>query len=375
MNAVYLDFNATAPIRPQAAEAVSRALAVGANPSSVHAAGRRARALVEEARADVAALIGADVADLVFTAGGTEANALAIESAALLPQVSVLIVDATAHDCVLETARFTGKPVELWPVDADGLLDLAWLEQRLSIGEGRAFVALSFANNETGVIQPVERIAAVTSAHGAWLHLDAAQAAGKLRVDFRALGAETLAVAAHKLGGPQGVGVLAYGPRATLSRRQHGGGQERGRRAGTENVAGIAGFAAAARAAGEELRSTLNPAAWRDTAAARLAAEGATVIGEGAPRLPGTLCVGVSDWPSELQVIALDLAGVMVSAGSACSSGKVKPSRVLQAMGLDDLAAGALRASGGWSTTEADWQRFADVWIDAYRARRKRAAA
>jgi cysteine desulfurase len=378
MTPTYLDCNASSPIRPEAAEAVARALGIGANPSSVHAAGRRARATVEQARADVAALVGADASRLVFTSGGTEADALAVESAAALPDVTGLIVGATEHDAVVETARAAGKPVETWPVDRNGVADLNWLEERLAgWTTGRPFVALMLANNETGVIQPVAQASALVRGAGGWLHVDAIQAAGRIPVDEAVLGADTLALSSHKLGGPHGAGALIYGERATLSRRLHGGGQERGRRAGTENVPGIAGFAAAAQAALRDLPRAAEQGAWRDAAAARLQAAGAEVAGADVARVPNTLCTAVADWPSELQVIALDLAGVMVSAGAACSSGKVKPSRVLEAMGFGALARGALRASGGWSTEEADWIRFADAWLEVHarQGARKQSAA
>lgn len=363
MSTVYLDYNATAPIRPEAAEAVARALAIGANPSSVHAAGRKARMVMETARATVARFVGGDAQSLIFTSGGAEANALAIESA-VAAGFGPLIVGVTEHDTIVETAKATGAEVYPLPVDRDGVADLDALRAILSgLAGKRPFVALMLANNETGVIQPVTQAAALVREANGWLHVDAVQAAGKLSVDMTALGADTLTVSAHKVGGPQGVGALAWGPRATLTRRLHGGGQERGRRAGTENLSGVAGFAAAVDASVDKLVSHANA---RDAAAERLKASGATVIGEGAGRLSNTLCIAVPDWSSELQVIALDLEGVMVSAGAACSSGKVKPSRVLEAMGLHTLAPGALRASGGWATTSADWDRFAEVWCSAY---------
>lgn len=377
MSGIYLDYNASAPVRPQAVEAVAAALAAGGNPSSVHAVGRAARARVEQARTEVAALVGGPASTVVFTSGGTEANALAIESAVATGSKR-LIVGATEHDSVLEAAKATGLPVELLPVDAQGVSDLDWLRERLARwepGDGRPFVALMLANNETGVVQPVRGASEIVQKADGWLHVDAIQAAGKILVDSRLLGADTLTASAHKLGGPQGVGALTFGPRATLVRRLHGGGQERGRRAGTENVPGIAGFAAAARAA---LSDRNDNAAWRDAAAERLKAEGAIVLGDGAPRLPNTLCVAAPDHPAELQVMALDLAGVMVSAGSACSSGKVKASHVLSAMGHADLAGCAIRVSGGWATTESDWAAFADAWIEMrtrHAARRRAPAA
>lgn len=363
MTGVYLDYNATAKVRPETVEAVVRAYELGGNPSSVHAVGRAARALVEQARVDIAALIGGMPQTVVFTSGGTEANGLAIESAVATGSKR-LIVSAIEHDSVQETAKVTGAAVEVMPVDVQGRADLAWLAARLArwdAADGRPFVALMLANNETGVIQPVLEASEIVRGADGWLHVDAVQAAGKMLTDSRALGADTLSASAHKLGGPQGVGALTFGPRATLVRRQHGGGQERGRRGGTENVAGIAGFAAAARAA---MTDRVDNSPWRNAVAERLKAHGAVVVGEAAPRLGNTLCVASPGHAAELQVMSLDLAGFMVSAGSACSSGKVKASPVLSAMGLGDLAGCAIRVSGGWATTEADWQAFADAWIE-----------
>jgi cysteine desulfurase len=199
-----------------------------------------------------------------------------------------------------------------------------------------------------------------------WLHVDAVQAAGKIAIDSRALGADTLSISAHKIGGPQGVGALTFGPRATLSRRQHGGGQERGRRGGTENVPGISGFGAAAKVAAAALADLHRQAEGRDAAAQRLKADGSVVMGEAAPRLPNTLCIATPGFPADVQVMGLDLAGVMVSAGAACSSGKVKASPVLEAMGQGELSGCAIRVSGGWNTTPADWDRFVEAWSAAH---------
>ena len=376
MSSIYLDYNATAPIRPEAIDAMTRAFAVGGNPSSVHAAGRSARAIVEHARNEVAALVGGPASTVIFTSGGTEANALAIESAVATGSKR-LIVSAVEHDSVLESAKASGAAVEYLPVTADGVADLEWLSARLAnwdAADGRPFLALMLANNETGVIQPVREASEIVRAADGWLHVDAIQAAGKIITDSRALGADTLVVSAHKLGGPQGVGALTFGPRATMVRRQHGGGQERGRRAGTENVAGIAGFGAAAMAS---LRDKEIQAGWRDAAAQRLKAQGAVVIGESVVRLPNTLCIAAAGYGAELQVMALDLAGIMVSAGSACSSGKVKASHVLTAMGQGDLAACAIRVSGGWATQPEDWAAFAAAWeqVQSRHAARHRAPA
>ncbi|HEX7885557.1 MAG TPA: cysteine desulfurase family protein [Phenylobacterium sp.] len=360
---VYLDHNATTRVRPEAVAAVTHALETVGNPSSVHAAGRAARALMEQARADVAALIAAPASTVIFTGGGTEANALAIQSAVATGSRR-LIVSAIEHDSVLETAKASDAAVEYMPAGAGGAVDLDWLRDRLTAWteeDGRPFVALMLANNETGVVQPVAEAAELVRAANGWLHVDAIQAAGKVPVDSRAIGADTLSVSGHKIGGPQGVGALTFGPRATMVRIQHGGGQERGRRAGTENIPGISGFGAAAKAVCSDRNAD-----WRDRAATRLKAAGATVLGEDHPRLPNTLCVAFPGWDAERQVMALDLAGVMVSAGSACSSGKVKASHVLTAMGHADLAACAIRVSGGWDTTEQEWSRFADAWLEAH---------
>ena len=312
---LYLDHNATARVRPEAVEAVTRALEAVGNPSSVHAAGRAARAVMEQARADVAALVAAPASTVIFTSGGTEANGLAILSAVATGSRR-LIVSAIEHDSVLETAKASDAAVDYLPVNASGVADLAWLRERLAAwdeGDGRPFVALMLANNETGVIQPVSEASELVRAANGWLHVDAIQAAGKMPIDSRALGADTLSISAHKMGGPQGVGALTFGPRATMVRIQHGGGQERGRRAGTENIPGISGFGAAAKAV-----SGVGDPAWRDAAAARLKAAGAVVLGEGEPRLANTLCVATPGWDADRQLMALDLAGVMVSAGSAC---------------------------------------------------------
>ena len=368
----YLDHNATSPLRPEAYQAMLQALEEGGNPSSVHASGRAARDRLETAREKVAALVGASSERLVFTSGGTEANALAIGSAIASGAYGVLLIGATEHDAVANGMRATGLPIETWPVEASGAADLAWLAQRLARPvprDRRPFVALMLANNETGVIQPVAEAAALVRAAGGWLHVDAVQAAGKITVDLDALGAHTLAVSAHKLGGPQGVGALAFTSGVQVRAGLHGGGQERGLRAGTENVAGAAAFGAAATASLRDLAGAPEQAVWRDAAAARVSEAGAVIAGGAALRLPGTLCLAASGFPSALQVMALDLEGVEVSAGAACSSGKVKPSGVLAAMGFGDLAAGALRASGGWNTTEQDWDRFADAWL-AVQARR-----
>ena len=373
---VYLDHGATSPVRPEAVDAACEAMHGGGNASSVHAAGRAARDRIERARAEVAALVAADPERTLFTSGGVEADNLAITSAVAAGSRR-LLVGATEHVAVTAAAAATGLPVEGVPVRADGQADLGWLAGRLARwdrADGPPFVALMLANNETGVLHPVAEAAALVRDAGGWLHVDAVAAAGKVAVDMDALGADTVVVSAHKIGGPQGVGALSWSERVEPVRALHGGGHERGRRAGTENAPGIAGFAAAARLAAAHLPQAAAQAAWRDAAAERLAAAGVRVAGEGASRTPVVLSLAAPGFPSHLQVMALDLEGVMVSGGSACSSGKVRPSGVLEAMGFGALATGSLRASGGWSTTQADWARFADAWLHVHERAQFRAA-
>jgi cysteine desulfurase len=321
----------------------------------------------------VADLVEADPTGIIFSSGGTESNAQAIHSA-LAAGCERLIVGATEHPCVAEAAMASGKPVKVLPVDARGVIDLGRLSELLR-QPGKAVVAIHHANNESGVIQPIREAAALVRAAGGWLHVDAIQSAGKIAVDIRALDADSLTLSAHKLGGPQGVGALVFKEGVSGVRILHGAGQERGLRAGTENGPGIAGFGVAAVCAARDLETVASHAAWRDAAQARVKAAGATIIGEGADRLPNTLFLAVEGWDSPQQLITLDLAGIMVSAGSACSSGKVKPSKTISAMGLNRLATGGVRVSGGWGTTEGDWARFADAWVDAWTKHKARAAA
>ena len=373
MSGVYLDYNASALVRPEVLAIITEALADNGNPSAVHAAGRRARARVETARAKVAALVGADPTAVVFTSGGTEANAQALHSA-LAAGCERLIVCATEHLCVVEAALASGKSVKPLPVDERGVIDLVRLGQLLNQTGGRAVVAIHHANNESGVIQPLAEAARLVRAARGWLHVDAIQSAGKIAVDMRALGADSLTLSAHKLGGPQGVGALIMREGASAVRILHGAGQERGLRAGTENVPGIAGFGVASDCAIRDLPKAEAHRPWRDAAEAAVEAAGATILGKGAPRLPNTLFLSVACWDSPQQLIVLDLDGVMVSAGSACSSGKTKPSRAIVAMGRMDLATGGVRVSGGWGTTEEHWIKFAEAWVMAYSRQQVRAA-
>lgn len=358
---IYLDYNASAPLRPEAKDAVFEALGACGNASSIHAYGRRARATLEAARATVATACDRPGESVVFTSGATEANALALHSAAQAGCERILASDLE-HDSILETARTLGVRVEALPVESDGRVSLEAMELLLRTG-GRACVAVMAANNETGVLQPVDGAAALAIAAGAWLHVDSVQSFGRLDGPLFRPGVASVALSSHKLGGPQGVGALVLGEAAgPLAPIWRGGGQERGMRGGTENVAGVAGFAAAV-----SLASMVDPAlvAGRRRAEARLAAAGAVIVGAQAPRLDNTLCLAVDDWPSALQVMALDLEGVMVSAGAACSSGKVRASRAIAAMGMGPLAGGALRASCGWASRPEDWDRFAEAWLAA----------
>ena len=367
-NAVYLDWNATAPMRPEVASAMNVALARCGNPSSVHRWGRAQRHATEHARAAVAALVGARAEDVVFTSGGTEANHLAL----LGSSHRSVLVSAIEHDSVREAVA---DAISI-PVHSSGLVDLSALERLLAATKPPALVSLMLANNETGVIQPVASASAVARRYGALLHCDAVQAAGKIPVALDVLGVDLLTLSAHKIGGPQGAGALVLGRDLALTPLLRGGGQERGRRAGTENVPGIIGFGAAAELARDDHDSE-KIARLRDRAAAQLIdiAPAARVFGAEAPRLPNTLCITMPGVAAATQVVALDLAGVMVSAGAACSSGKVRPSHVLAAMGADpEEAQSAIRISLGWSTDVAAIERLVDAWGALYRRTRAEAA-
>ncbi len=365
----YLDHNATAPLRPEAEHALLSALRLNGNASSVHADGRAARAVIDQARDAVAALIGAPPAVLFFTSGGTEAVATALRPAIMRANgkdagkpADLLLNLATEHACAHGGHGF-GAAVETIPVNADGLADLGWLTARLSRhaaeGQGAALVNIQLANNETGVIQPVAEAARLAHAHGALIHCDAVQAVGRIAIDMVGLGVDAMSLSAHKMGGPKGVGALALAPGVALPGGLiRGGGQERSRRAGTENVPAIAGFGAAAAALRVGLaEEAARVGALRDEFERRLLAlsPSTTIFGRGAPRLPNTSCVAISGLKAQETLILLDLAGVSVSSGAACSSGRVSRSHVLAAMGVDAvLADGALRVSLGWSSVAED---------------------
>jgi cysteine desulfurase len=342
---LYLDANATEPLRHEARAAALAAMDLIGNPSSIHAEGRAARRVLENARTQVAARFGAAARDVVFTSGGTEANALAIAS---LRRDRRVLAGATEHPAVLRAA----EGAEILPVCENGTLDLDALEQALA-GKPPALVCLMAANNETGVIHPVGEVAALCRRHGALLHLDGVQAAGRIALSLAESGADSLALSGHKLGGPKGAGALLLRPGLDLAPLIAGGGQERGRRGGTEALPAIAGLGAAAVAADPADSTRL--AALRDSIEAGL---GLPVAGAATPRLPNTACIVLPGASAETQVIALDLAGIRVSAGAACSSGKVARSPVLAAMGFGEAAAHAIRVSLPWNAPQDTAERF-----------------
>jgi cysteine desulfurase len=374
MNAerTYLDWNATAPLRPEAREACIAALDVVGNPSSPHAHGRRARAIVEDAREQVAALVGTRPAEVVFTSGGTEAN-----NAVLAAGWDTIVLSGIEHDSVRAPARAGKARIIEVPVARNGMVRV---DVAITAGASasRSLMSLQVANNETGVIQPVAEAAAAAKAQGFLIHTDAVQAAGRIPVDLRALGVDYLTLSAHKLGGPKGIGALVMHERASLPALISGGGQERRRRAGTENVTAIAGFGAAAEAALRDLARMKQVSALRDRLEdqVRAVTPDAVVIGADAARLPNTANIALAGMSAETLVIALDLAGVAVSAGAACSSGKVGTSHVLEAMGLEQtVARAAIRVSLGWSSTERDVAAFVEAWGRVAARRRERAVA
>jgi cysteine desulfurase len=358
----YLDYNASAPLRSEARAVMLAALDVCGNPSSVHAEGRKARAIVDHARAQVAALVGAKPSEVVFTSGATEANA-----SVFAQRWDTLFVSSMEHPSVLAPAAANGGCVTAISAHADGVSATEEVAERVLAGDtvGRAMVALQLANNETGVIQPVAETAAFARAHDIFVHCDAVQAAGRIPIDFAMLGVDTMSLSSHKIGGPKGAGVLIIRDGISLPVFMAGGGQEQRRRGGTENVAAIAGFGTAAEFAGRDVARAAGIRVLRDTlerAVLELTPE-AIIVGAEAPRLANTSCIA---WPGKLAetlVIRLDLAGIAVSGGSACSSGKVGQSHVLAAIGLmPEIAASAVRVSLGPDTTVADCNAFLDAW-------------
>ena len=373
---VYLDWNSATPLRPEARQAMTDAWELSGNPSSVHTEGRKARRLVEEARAAIAAAVGARPQDVVFSSGGTEANALALTPGLRRgagQKVERLLVSAIEHTSVLVGGRFPSAAIGTIKVTAAGLVDLDQLRAQLAEGPP-ALVSVMLANNETGAVQPVAEVARIVHAAGGLLHGDAIQAFAKIPFDISSMGADLVTLSAHKIGGPKGVGAVVLAEDVQgLEPLLRGGGQELGRRAGTENVGGISAFGAATKAA----MAVLEPDAsrlrgLRDMLEVGLKqTPGMIVFSEAAPRLPNTTLFTVPGLKAETAVIGFDLAGIAVSSGSACSSGKVQPSHVLDAMGMGrELAQGAVRLSLGWSTSQADiemtlkaWRKLADALL------------
>ena len=352
----YLDYNASAPLHPSVRAAMVEALDRVGNPSSVHGFGRQCRATLEAARCAVAALIEARPAQVVFTSGGTEANHLALTG---FPSAATL-VSAIEHASVFAAAATAAR----LPVDTHGVIDLAALEAWLEKAPAPALVAIMLVNNETGVIQPISEAAALVHRRGGFLHCDAVQAAGRLPLNWKSLGCDSVSLSAHKLGGPAGVGALVVNQQLALT-PWLGGGQEQRRRGGTENLVGIVGFGRAAALGPTELATMPRLAGWRDRLEreAQALASQTQIIGVGAERIATTSCLASPGIPAETQVMALDLAGIAVSAGAACSSGKIQSSPVLTAMGLPPaLASSAIRVSLGWASQDSDIDRFIAAW-------------
>ncbi len=400
---VYLDHNATAPLRPEARAAMLAALDLAGNASSVHAEGRRARGVIEDAREQVAALVGAKPEEVVFTSGATEANNWALRGG-----WNAIVVGATEHDSVLAPARAVDPDVIELPCDGDGLIDIFAIPAQLSsslagdvareagggaathaasplaaphpyplptrgrgTGSAGGLVSIQLANPETGVVQPIAEAVAIARRHGLLIHSDAVQAVGRMPVDFHALGLDLMSISAHKLGGPKGAGAMVIRDGLDLPALMIGGGQERRRRSGTENVAAIAGFGAAAKAAVAGIARMEAVQRLRDELEQGVLAltPEAVVIGADAPRLANTSCIAMPGAQAATLLIKLDLAGIAVSAGSACSSGKIGGSHVLAAMGVDQqLAACAIRVSLGQVTSAQDVHRFLSAWADIHRS-------
>ncbi len=368
-NRIYLDYNATAPNRPEAVKTIQEAMRAPHNASSVHNFGREGRQIVEHAREQIAALVRAPATQIIFNSGATEGNNTVLQHF----KNERTLVSAIEHQAVLEAV----PNLEQIPVTPEGIVNLDALEKLLET-EKTGLISVMRVNNETGVIQPVQEAAALAHKHGALFHCDAVQAAGRIPINMAELGIDFLTLSSHKIGGPQGVGALALGLCGITPTLLHGGGQEKSARAGTENVAGIAGFGVAAEIALKELSAYQDKtgALQKHLEDALSIMEDIIIHGQNAPRAANTTLFSLPGASAETLLMALDLEGVAVSNGSACSSGKVEPSHVLKAMGAsDEEATSALRISTGWNTDENDIDRFLEVWQNIYQRMKDKAKA
>ncbi len=360
---IYLDYNATTPIKPDVTALVCEVMGMAGNASSVHGFGREARRRVEMARGQVAVLAGVVPNQVIFNSGATESNNAVLKHF----EGKRIIASAIEHPAI----RNALPNLEFIPVTRDGVVDIVAFENMISVGEPPALVSVMMVNNETGVIQPVADIARMVKAkhRDVFVHTDAVQAAGRIKIDFPALNVDYMSLSAHKMGGPQGVGALIMAPGAPVAKLLHGGGQEKRQRAGTENVAGIAGFGLAAELALADMDDYQRLVPWRDKLEAEIKkiAPQMTVYGQRADRVANTTALCLAGLPAETQLMNLDLEGIAVSSGSACSSGTFKPSPILQAMGASDSeASSTLRISMGWDSKESDVDRFIEVWSKIY---------
>jgi len=361
---IYFDYNATGIPKRGVIDAVAEAMSHVGNPSSVHGAGRAARLRVDDARASIAALINTSPQNIIFTGCGTEANNMALRGTA----AASIIHSVIEHEATVEAATATGKPVYHVAVDAHGVVDMAALVKALATAPSPALVSIMLANNETGVIQPIADIAKAAHEFGALVHTDAIQAVSKIPVDFSALGVDMMSIAAHKMGGPQGIGALIVRPGIDVNAFLVGGGQERGRRSGTENVAGIVGFGVASELAQRDMDKYDHVRQLRDELQAKIlaCAPDAKAFGSGGERLPNTLSISMPGVPGDVQVMQFDLAGIALSSGSACSSGRVRESHVLNAMGAGQDGLNAIRISMGPDTNAGEVDRFFKAWQKIY---------
>ena len=361
----YLDYNATVPVRPEVIEEMGQVLASGGNASSVHSLGRKAKSVLEKSRSSIADMINCRPQMITFTSGGTEANNIALRCVS----AERLIVAATEHDSILDVARHFPGETDILAVGEDGLVDKAELEKLLKGSDRKTVVSIMLANNETGVIQDIAELSELVHYYNGLIHTDAVQAFGKIPLDFRALGVDMMSLSAHKIGGPQGVGAFVAWEKIDVEPLIRGGGQELGRRSGTENLPGIAGFGVAAGMVPNSLQAMKQIVEWRNRIERELARHSNKVrfFGADSQRLPNVTSILMPGVNSETQVMAMDLAGICVSAGSACSSGKVKASHVITAMGAsEEEAASTLRVSLGWNSKEEHVERFIGAWCKLY---------